>query len=121
LIKKYISLKWDAYSKISLKIINESIAKYLVLVSPNYSKNFHFFCFAYNNTIVGVFLQKNDQDEEKLIEFMSKFLIDYELNYSIMEKKAYTLVKSLKNFITYVGYSKANSYVPCLAVKHILA
>ena len=38
-----------------------------------------------------------------------------------MEKQAYALVKSLKHFRTYVGYSKVVGYVPHSTVKDILS
>ena len=38
-----------------------------------------------------------------------------------MEKHAYALIKSLKHFRTYVGYSKVVGYVPHSAVKDILS
>ena len=38
-----------------------------------------------------------------------------------MEKQAYALIKSLKHFRTYVGYSKVVGYVPYSAVKDILS
>jgi len=37
-----------------------------------------------------------------------------------MEKQAYTLVKSLKHFRVYIGYSKVVGYVPHSAIKDIL-
>ena len=37
-----------------------------------------------------------------------------------MEKQAYALVKSLKHFRTYVGYSKIISFIPHSAIKYIL-
>jgi hypothetical protein len=52
---------------------------------------------------------------------MSKALHNSELNYTIMEKQACSLVKSLMHFRTYVGYSKIVGYVPHSAVKDILA
>jgi hypothetical protein len=38
-----------------------------------------------------------------------------------MEKKTYTLVKSLKHFLTYVGYNNIKVFVPCPDVKDILS
>jgi hypothetical protein len=52
---------------------------------------------------------------------MSKALHSSELNYTIMEKQAYALVKTLKHFRVYVGYSKIVGYVPHSTVKDILA
>jgi hypothetical protein len=68
-----------------------------------------------------VLLQKNDEGQEQPIAFMSKALHSYELNYTIMEKQAYDLVKSLKCFRVYVGYSKIMGYVPHSSVKDILS
>ena len=38
-----------------------------------------------------------------------------------MEKQAYDIVKSLKHFRTYIGYSKIIGYVPHAAVKDIMS
>jgi hypothetical protein len=73
------------------------------------------------DTIAEVLLQKNDDGREQPIAFMSKALQNSELNYTIMEKQSYALVKFLKHFWVYVGYSKVVGYVPHPAVKDILA
>jgi hypothetical protein len=41
------------------------------------------------------------------------------LNYTITEKQAYALVKSLKHFRTYVGYNKIRAFVPYPTVKDV--
>jgi hypothetical protein len=65
---------------------------------------------------------KNDDDEyEHPVAFMRKVLRDSELNYSITEKKVYSLVKSLKNFRNYNGYNKIKAYVPYPTIKDILS
>jgi hypothetical protein len=87
LLKKDVVFKWDEDSKTTFELIKEAIVKSLVLVSPNYSKNFQFFSFSSNDTIAGVLLQKNDQDEEQPIAFMSKFLRDVELKYPLWRSK----------------------------------
>jgi hypothetical protein len=43
-----------------------------------------------------------------------------ELKYNILEKQAYTMVKALKAFRTYVLHSKIIAYVPSSPVKDIL-
>jgi hypothetical protein len=70
----------------AFKKIKDAIVTAPVLVSPDYSKDFHIFSFASKDTIVGVLLQKNDQNMEQPIAFMSKELRDEELKYSTMEK-----------------------------------
>jgi hypothetical protein len=51
---------------------------------------------------------------------MSKVLRDSELEYSITEKHAYGLVKSLNHFRNYVGYTKIKAYVRYPVVKDVL-
>jgi hypothetical protein len=47
-------------------------------------------------------------------------LRDAKIRYDIMEKKAYALVKYLKDFRVYVLHSKIVAYVPLASVKEIL-
>ena len=78
------------------------------------------FSYDSKHTIATVLLQKNDWGEEQPIAFFSKILRDGEPKYSIMEKQAYTLVKSLKDFRIYFLHSHITTYVPCSVVKSIL-
>ena len=64
--------------------------------------------------------RKKNEGYEQPIAFMSQDLQDSELKYTIMEKHAYSLIKSLKHFRTYIGYSKIIGYVPHAVVKDIL-
>jgi hypothetical protein len=67
-----------------------------VLISPDYSKDFLIFSFASFDTVATVLLQKNVEGLDQPISFFSPALRDSEVKYDIMEKQAYTLVKSLK-------------------------
>ena len=91
------------------------------MTSPDYSKDFQIFSFASKDTIVEVLLQKNKEGQEQPIAFMSRSLQNSELKYTTIEKQAYALVKSLKPFRTYIGYSKVVGYVPHSTVKDILS
>jgi hypothetical protein len=68
-----------------------------------------------------VLLQKNKDDYEQPISFMSKTLRDVELKYSITEKQDYALVKSLKHFRSYVGYNKSKHmcHIPLLRMSSL--
>ena len=85
-LKKDAIFKWDIGSKNSFEDINKVIVQSLVLVILNYSKPFQIFSFASANIIVGILLQKNEQNEEHPISFMSKDFRYVELKYHIMEK-----------------------------------
>jgi hypothetical protein len=65
-------------------------------------------------------LQKNTEGLEKPISFFSRALRDANIRYDIMEKKAYALVKSLKDFRVYVMHSKIVAYFPSASVKEML-
>jgi hypothetical protein len=105
----------------SFKDIKDAISKSPVLVSPDYSRDFMIFSFASQDTIIWVLLQKDADNHEHPIAFMRKSLRDSELNYSITKKQAYALVKSLKHFRGYIGYSKIKAYVPYPTVKDVLS
>jgi hypothetical protein len=90
------------------------------LASLDYLKDFLIFSFASEHTIAAVLLQKNEEGFEQPIAFFNKSLRDAKLKYDITEKQAYTMVKSLKAFITYVLHSKIIAYVPTSSVKDIL-
>ena len=79
------------------------------------------YSYASEDTIAGVMLQKNNENHEQPIAFMSKNLRDAELKYTTTEKQAYALVKALKHFRTYIGYSKIKAFVPYQAVKDVLS
>jgi hypothetical protein len=100
--------------------INKVISKAPVLASPIYLKDFLIFSFASEHTITAVLLQKNEEGFEQPIAFFSKSLREAELKYDTIEKHAYTMVKALKAFRTYVLHSKIIVYMPTSSVKDIL-
>ena len=91
------------------------------MISPYYSKDFYIFSFASEDTIAGVLLQKNKEGKKQPIAFMSRSLQNSKIKYTSMEKQSYSIVKSLKHFRTFIGYSKVVGYVPHSIVKDILS
>jgi len=96
-----------------------ALFKASVLASPNSAKDFMFFSFASEHTIVGVLLQKDERNFENPIAYFSRTLRDSPLRYDIMEKQEYALVKALKEFRTYILHSHVIAYVPRNSVKDI--
>jgi hypothetical protein len=76
LLKKDIVVKWDNNNLRYFEDIKDTITKALVLVSSNYSRDFIIFSFSSQDIIVGVLLQKNANDYEQPIAFISKALRD---------------------------------------------
>ena len=61
LLKKDAKFEWDEQGKKAFKEIKAAISQSLVLVSPDYSKDFKILSFASEDNIAGVLLQTNDQ------------------------------------------------------------
>jgi hypothetical protein len=121
LLKKDARFELDNDGKKAFQHIKEEITIALVLISPNFYKDFIIFSFASQDTITGIILEKDDQGDEQSIAFMRKTLRDLEPKYTITEKQSYTLVKSLKHFRTYVGYNKIKYFVPYPTMKDVLS
>jgi hypothetical protein len=76
MLKKCNKVKWNAKEKSSFQQIKKALGEVPVLVSPNYSKEFLVFSFAFKSTIVVVLLQNNDENFEQPISFFIKILWD---------------------------------------------
>jgi hypothetical protein len=120
MLKRDNEVKWTTEAKAYFECIKKAIGEALVLASLDYMKEFLIFSFAFEHTIAFVLLHKNDEGFEQPISFFSKILRDAELKYDILEKQAYTMVKSLKDFRTYVLHSKVIAYVPTSSIKDVL-
>ena len=67
-----------------------------------------------------MFTQENSEGLEKPIAFFSKDLRDATLKYEIMEKKAFALVKAIKDFRVYILHAHIISFVQSAVVKDVL-
>jgi hypothetical protein len=120
MLKKDTKIKWNAESKQSFKKVKHALTQAPVLISLDYTKDFYLFSFSYEHTITVVLLQKNNEGYEQPIAFSSKSLRDVALNYNIMEKQDFSLVKAIKYFRVYIIHSHTIAYVPNAVVKEIL-
>jgi hypothetical protein len=117
MLKKYTKIKWDTESKQSFKQVKRALTQALILISPDFTKDFYLFSFASEHTIATVLLQTNNEGYEQPIAFFNKDLRDASLNYKIMEKQAFSLVKAIKDFRVYILHSHTITYVLNVVVK----
>jgi hypothetical protein len=120
ILRKGNEVKWIAEPREYFVQIKKALTEALMLINPDYSKDFLVFYFTSFDTVALVLLQKNEEGQEKPISFFSKAFRDAEIKYEIMEKKAYALVKALKAFRFYVLHSRVTAYVPSASMKDIL-
>ena len=102
-------------------LLKKAISTSPVLACLDYNKEFMIYSYASDYTIAAMLLQKNNENHEQPIAFMSKNLRDAKLKYTTTEKQVYALVKALKHFGTSIGFSKIKAYVPYQAVKDVLS
>ena len=69
---------------------------------PNYSKDFLLYIVASTTTIAMVLVQDNLHDQEHVIYYASKNLIDSETRYSHVEKLALAMVIAVQKFRHYI-------------------
>eukprot|EP00253_Pinus_taeda_P018987 PITA_18987 len=118
--KKGSEIKWTDATRRSFESIKKAIMEAPTLSSPDYSKEFHIFSFSSDDTLAAVLLQTDEESSEHPVAFFNKTLRDAELRYDIIEKHAYALIKSLKDFIIYILHSKIIVYVPSTSNKDVL-
>jgi len=97
-----------------------AITTSLVLISPDFDKDFILYSFTLEETIVSILTQKNEKEKELPIDFMIKTLHDYELNYSIIEKQVVSMIKTIAHFRTYIMSAHIIAYVPHSPIKIFL-
>lgn len=88
--------KWSEEGKKTFTSRKNAIFQAPILVNLDFSKDFVIYCYASKHTMSGILLQKNEDNDEVPISFTSIPLKKHELKYSIMEKKAYVVMKVVK-------------------------
>eukprot|EP00253_Pinus_taeda_P031060 PITA_31060 len=87
MLKKGSEIKWSEVARKSFDSIKKSIMEAPTLISPNYSKEFHIFYFASNDTLATVLLQADEEGSEHPVAFFRWILRDAELSCQRFEGK----------------------------------
>jgi hypothetical protein len=84
-----------------------------------------FKALAYTNAteevISAILLQKDDQNNDQPIAYMSQSLSDDEFKYTLIEKHTYALVKAIEKFHHYILGKHTQVKVPLPSVKFFLS
>ena len=81
--------RWQEEGKKAFEDIKITISNVPMLVSPNFKMDFIIYNYASEHTLSNILTQKDEQDNEALIYFMSIPLKNHELNYSQIDKHAF--------------------------------
>ena len=69
---------------------------------PDYSKYFLLYIATSTTTIAMVLVQENPDSQEHVTYYASKNLMDYETQYSLMEKLVFAMVIAVQKFCHYI-------------------
>jgi len=119
MMRDKVVFKWTEKGKHTFQDIKTAIADAPVLIRPEFSKDFIVYCYASEHTLSAILTQQNDDHIEAPIAFMSVPLKKYELNYSMVEKHAYAVVKAVKHFRFYIFNSHSKVFVSDTSIKTI--
>jgi hypothetical protein len=92
------SFSWTVDVENVLLRIKKGIISTLVLVKPNFEKDFIIYTNATEEVIFAILLQSDDQNNEKHVAYMSHSLSYDEIKYSCIEKHVFSLVKAIEKF-----------------------
>ena len=120
LVKKDVPFKWSNEQKNTFTKIRKAIAEVPALMSPYFSKYFILYTFSTDFSYAAVITYKNHEDVEILISFMSSTFKGVELNYSQVDKQAYTVYKSVKHYRPYLLNPRTKVIVPYASIHNVL-
>jgi hypothetical protein len=89
-------------------------------MSPDFSKDFTLYNFASDRSYATVLTQKNSEDNEVPVAFMSSAFKGAELNYPTIDQQVYAVFKEVKHFRSYLLKSRTKVIVPYPAVRNLL-
>jgi hypothetical protein len=98
LIKKDVQYHWGPHESQAFDSIKKSIVEAPSIISPDFSRDFTLYTFAYDRSYVVVLTQKNVENNEVLIAFMISAFKGAELNYPVVDQQAYAVFKAVKHF-----------------------
>ena len=86
MIRKDSKFKWDDERKYSFNSIKTSISRASVLWNLDFNRDFNLYTFTSNQSLVVVLTQKDDDNNEAPVSFMSTNIQGTKLNYPAIDK-----------------------------------
>jgi hypothetical protein len=120
LIKKDTQYHWGPTKNQYFNDIKKAIIDAPSLMSPDFSQEFTLYTFSSDRSYAIVLTQKNAENNEVPIAFMSSAFKGAELNYPAVDRQAYAVFKVVKHFRSYLLKSITKVIVPYPAVRNLL-
>ena len=120
LINKDAQYHWGPLENQAFNSIKKAIIDAPSLMSPDFSQDFMLYTFASDRSYAVVLTQKNAENNEVPIAFMSSAFKGAELNYPAVDQQAYVVFKAVKHFWSYLLKSRMKVVVPYPTVRNFL-
>jgi hypothetical protein len=120
LIKKDGQYHWGFLENQDFNAINKAIIDAPSLMSPDFSQDFTLYTFSSDRSYAAVLTQKNVENNEVPIAFMSSAFKGTELNYPVVDRQAYAIFKAVKHLWSYLLKSRTKVIVPYPAIRNLL-
>jgi hypothetical protein len=120
LIKKDVQYHWGPLESQAFDSIKKAIIDAPSLMSHDFSQDFTLYTFASDRSYAIVLTQKNAENNEVPIAFMSAAFKGAELNYPTVDQQAYAIFKAVKHFRSYLLKSRTKIIIPYPAVRNLL-
>jgi len=121
LLKANQTFIWDEHANTSFLKIKDALSSAPVLATPDFSRDFIVYTNATEEAISAILMQKKIQNVEQPTVFMSQSIPDSAVQYTLIEKHAYSLVKAIDKFRHYILSKHTIVKVPLPAVKYLLS
>ena len=101
-------------------MLKQALIEAPILQSPNWNLPFEIMCDA-SDYAVGAILGQRLDKKPTAICYVSKTLIEAQINYTTMEKELLAVVYALEKFLSYILGSKIIIYTDHAALKYLLS
>lgn len=94
--------RWGEHEQNLFEEIKNKFLKTIILRHPNWNKPFYISTDASDLCVAAILYQINEHNEEEVVAFASRSLLDIEKSYSVTEKELLAVVFACKKFRTYI-------------------
>jgi len=119
-LKKYIKYKWIEECQHNFDTLKEKMVTTLILVFPDWKKEFHVHVDASSVTLGIILAQQGEGDIDHPISFSSKKLSTTEKNYTMTEREGLAMVYALQKFRHYLLGSHFKMYTDHSTLKYLV-
>ena len=111
---------WTSACTHASNALKQKLVITLILVPPNWDKDFHIYVDASNKALGSVLTKKDEKVRDHLIYYASRQLVQAKKNYSVTEREALGMIFSVQKFRHYLLGNKVIFHVDHDTLKYMI-